>query len=157
MRLKAHLGVFVFLLTWAFSIPSYSQPKVHPAGDGWHMKVDSAMQIIKKYNPEKYELLNQVCDEVSFWISNFSSNGINDGVRSIYIANKDVQLNSINNLACVLVHESLHLYIIQRSIKLDKKAEEKACYLYELEFLNKLPNPEPWLIENTKTKIKLYS
>ena len=115
------------------------------------------MNIIKQYDPEKYALLLEVCDEIGFWVSDFSSNGINKGVSSIYVANKDIRLNSINNLACVLVHESLHLYILQKSIKLGGKQEERACYLYELEFINKLPNPEPWLIENTKTKIKLYS
>jgi hypothetical protein len=147
----------IFLFAFLFPLLVSAQPKVHPAGDGWHLKVDSAMNIIKKYDPEKYELLLEVCDEIGFWVSNFSSNGINNGVSSIYVANKDIHLNSINNLACVLVHESLHLYILKKSIKLGKKQEEKTCYLYELEFLNKLPNPEPWLIENTKTKIKLYS
>lgn len=133
MKLKANLGIFVFLFSWVFSIPLYSQPKVHIAGDGWHLKVDSAIQIIKKYDFEKYTLLIGVCDEVSFWISNFSSNGINDGVRSIYIANKDVHLNSINNLACVLVHESLHFYILQKSIELNittvRELERQLCSL----------------------------
>lgn len=142
---------------WTLPMCSFAQIKVHPAGDGWHLKIDSAMKLIEKYDPEKYALLTEVCDEVGFWVSNFSSNGINNGVSSIYVANKDIHLNSINNLACVLVHESLHLYILKKSIRLGKKQEEKTCYLYELEFLNKLPNPEPWLIENTKTKIKLYS
>lgn len=133
MKLKANLGIFVFLFSWVFSIPLYSQPKVHIAGDGRHLKVDSAIQIIKKYDFEKYTLLIGVCDEVSFWISNFSSNGINDGVRSIYIANKDVHLNSINNLACVLVHESLHFYILQKSIELNittvRELERQLCSL----------------------------
>ncbi|MFZ9792533.1 MAG: hypothetical protein ACO3F3_09355 [Gemmataceae bacterium] len=148
---------FFSILLFIFPLFCFGQPKVHPAGDGWHLKVDSAMRIIQKYDPEKYSLLVEVCDEIGFWSGNFSSNGITAGISSIYVASKDIQLNSINNIACVLVHESLHLYILQKSMKIDRKSEEKACYLYELEFLSKLPNPEPWLIENTKTKIKLYS
>ena len=157
MKLKAHMFRLLIIFLCASPLLSFAQPKIHPAGDGWHLKVDSAMNLIKKYDPEKYALILEVCDEIGFWSGNFSSNGINKGVSSIYVANKDIHLNSINNLACVLVHESLHLYILQKSIKLDRKTEEKTCYIYELEFLNRIPNPEPWLIENTETKIKLYS
>ena len=39
----------------------------------------------------------------------------------------------------------------------DNNIEEIICYLYELDFLLKVPNAEPWLINNAKEKILHYS
>ncbi len=71
---------------------------------------------------------------------------------SLYVASKrfhdavkDVQLNSINNLAVVLVHESLHLHVLQKGYIVAPEQEEAWCYRYELTFIDKLKNPEPWL------------
>lgn len=80
-----------------------------------------------------------------------------DGVGKIYISNMDMKIESINNLACVLVHESLHLFFLKKEIKISKKEEERLCYLYELELLNKIPSAESWLIHHTKNKIKQHS
>ena len=72
----------------------------------------------------------------------------------IYISVRDVKLNSINNLASVLVHESFHLYIWKRKFILSPKEEENYCYRYELEHVNKLPNLEPWLKSHVIEQIK---
>ncbi len=64
---------------------------------------------------------------------------------------------SINNIAAILVHESLHLFIKQMYTKLNPNKEETMCYAYELNFLQKIPNVEKWLIDNATTKIKYYS
>lgn len=155
--MKAYIKIFLIFLMWAFSFPSYSQPNIHPAGDGWHIKADSALSIIKKYDPEKYLLLTEVCSEVEFWSSKFSSNEIRNGSGIIYVANSDMKIGSINNLACVLVHESLHLFFLKNGVTVDQKEEEILCYKYELELLNKIPGAEPWLIQHTKDKIKQFS
>ena len=125
---------------------AYSQIKVDKAGDGWQLKIDSALTLIKKVDIEKYQLIDSVCDRVEFWSSGFSSNeGSYGGKGTILVAVKDVQLNSINNLAVVLVHESLHLHVVQKGYIIAPEQEEAWCYRYELDFIDKLKNPEPWL------------
>lgn len=145
----------IFLLAFLSFLPLFGQIKVDKAGDGWDLKVDSALVLIKKTDSVKYALLDSVCSNISFWLSDFSS--CDSEEERIYISVRDVKLNSINNLASVLVHESFHLYIWKRKFILSPKEEENYCYRYELELVNKLPNLEPWLklhvieqIENTQ-------
>ncbi len=147
----------IFVLIFLTSLPLFGQIKVDKAGDGWDLKVDSALTLIKTTDPAKYSLLDSVCSNVSFWLSDFSSCDLEGKEGRIYISVRDVKLNSINNLASVLVHESFHLYIWKRKFILSPKEEENYCYRYELELVNKLPNLEPWLklhvieqIENTQ-------
>jgi hypothetical protein len=91
---------------------------------------------------------------VEFWSSGFSSNDGSYGNKgTILVAVKDVKLNSINNLAVVLVHESLHLHVLQKGYIIPPEQEEAWCYRYELDFINKLENPEPWLKEHAITQL----
>lgn len=143
----------IFVLIFLTSLPLFGQIKVDKAGDGWDLKVDSALTLIKTTDPTKYALLDSVCANVSFWLSDFSSCESEEGGR-IYISVRDVKLNSINNLASVLVHESFHLYIWKRKFILSPKEEENYCYRYELELVNKLPNLEPWLKSHVIEQIK---
>jgi hypothetical protein len=146
----------ILFFTLLFPILCFAQPKIDKAGDGWDLKIDSALSLIKTVDLQKYELLDSVCQEVSFWVSDFSSNELTkEGVGRIYVAVGDVKLNSINNLATVLVHESLHLYFLRKRIELHPVREENLCYLYELEFIEKLPNLEEWLKLNTLRQIQL--
>jgi len=133
---------------------AYAQIKVDKAGDGWDQKIDSALQLIKKTDIEKYQLLDSVCERVEFWSSGFSSNEGSYGNKgTILVAIKDVQLNSINNLAVVLVHESLHLHVLQKGYIIIPEQEEAWCYRYELDFIDKLDNPEPWLKQHAITQL----
>jgi hypothetical protein len=128
---------------------------VDKAGDGWDQKIDSAISLIRETDSAKYSLLESNCSKVSFWVSDFSSNEITQEERGIiYISTKEIGLNSINNLAAVLVHESLHLYLSRKGAKFPVEKEENYCYKYELEFIRKLPNPEPWLVQHTQEQIK---
>jgi len=125
---------------------TFGQIKIDKAGNGWDLKIDSALQLIKKVDIEKYQLIDSVCERVEFWSSGFSSNEGSYGKKgTILVAVKDVQLNSINNLAVVLVHESLHLHVLQKGYIVAPEQEEAWCYRYELTFIDKLKNPEPWL------------
>lgn len=138
------------------TLPSllFSQIKIDKAGDGWDSKIDSALQLIKKTDIEKYQLLDSVCDKVEFWSSSFSSNEGKYGEKGIIlVAVKDVQLNSINNLAVVLVHESLHLHVLQKGYIIIPEQEEAWCYRYELDFIDKLHNPESWLKQHAITQL----
>jgi hypothetical protein len=132
-----------------FPISCYSQISIDKAGDGWDLKVDSAITLIKKVDPEKARVLDSVCNRIEFWQGGFSTNSGTYGNKgTILVSVKDVNLNSINNLAAVLVHESLHLLFLQKGIVLTSAKEEMYCYRYEYEFILKLDNPEPWLIQH---------
>ena len=144
------------LLLILLTLPNFlfSQIVIDKAGDGWDSKIDSALQLIKKTDIEKYQLLDSVCGKVEFWSSGFSSNEGSYGKKgTILVAVKDVQLNSINNLAVVLVHESLHLHVLQKGFIIIPEQEEAWCYRYELDFINKLHNPEPWLKQHAITQL----
>lgn len=143
----------LFLLLLLIPFTSSGQIRIDKAGDGWDLKIDSALTVVKQTDPQKFQLLDSVCQEVSFWISDFSSNELVENKGRIYVSVKDVKLG-INNLACVLVHESLHLYFLREGVQLTPTEEENYCYRYELEFIQKLTNPEPWLKENALKHIQ---
>lgn len=146
-------GLFLTSLLFITNL-AYSQIKIDKAGNGWDLKIDSALQLIKKTDTEKYQLLDSVCERVEFWSSGFSSNEGSYGKKgTILVAIKDVQLNSINNLAVVLVHESLHLHVLQKGYIIIPEQEEAWCYRYELDFIDKLDNPEPWLKQHAITQL----
>lgn len=148
------MRTLVLLVSFLLASFSYAQIEVSKVGDGWDKKVDSALMLIKKTDIEKYQLIDSVCEKVDFWISGFSSNEGSYGTKgTILISVKDVQLNSINNLAVVLVHESLHLHVLQKGYIIIPEQEEAWCYRYELDFINKLSNPEPWLKEHAITQL----
>jgi hypothetical protein len=143
----------LFSLLIILSVPCFSQIKIDKAGDGWDLKVDSAIQLIRRVDIDKYRMLDTNCYQISFMISPYSSCSLEHGLGHIYIAVNDMKLNSINNIAVVLVHESLHLYIAKKGIELIPAKEETFCYMYELNFIEKLTNPEPWLIEHALNNI----
>jgi hypothetical protein len=145
----------VISLLILLTVPCKAQV-VAKAGDGWDLKVDSAIQLIKTADSSKYALFVKVCSRVDFWKSSFSSTAIIEGDYAILVADADIKLNSINNLAAVLVHESLHLMFAQQGVGLTEKEEEYRCYVYELSFIKKLPTPEPWLTANIYEKMQLY-
>jgi hypothetical protein len=147
--------VCLFLIIYPLSL--FSQIKIDKAGDGWDLKIDSALQLIKKTDIVKYNLIDSVCTSISFWVSEFSSCELTDSTGVIYVSTKDVKLNSINNLAAVLVHESFHLYLQKKGTILTTNQEEYFCYYYELGLINKLSNVEDWLIQHTKQQIINYS
>lgn len=132
----------IVLIFTLLSLPVFSQIKIDDVGDGWKYKVDSALNLIKKTDPEVYKQVTSNCNYITYWIGNFSST---QDSSTILISTKDINIGSINNLACVIVHESHHLYFRRNNIKMTEKEEELACYMFEYEFLKKIPNPEHWL------------
>ena len=149
--MKKLLSVLLFLF---ISIYSFGQLKITDVGDGWKNKVDSALKIIQTYDIEKYNVILETCTLIGYWNESFSTT---EGDSVILISTKDISNESINNIAAILVHESMHLYIKQLYAQVNPNREETICYVYELNFLYKVPNVEPWLIENTTSKIKYYS
>lgn len=146
-------GLFLTCMLFITNL-AFGQIKIDKAGNGWDLKIDSALQLIKEVDIEKYQLIDSVCGRVEFWSSGFSSNEGSYGNKgTILVAVKDVQLNSINNLAVVLVHESLHLHVLQKGYIIAPEQEEAWCYRYELTFIDKLKNPEPWLKQHAITQL----
>lgn len=148
------MRLFFLLLFVVLFTPVYSQVKIDDVGDGWKLRVDSAVALIRNTDSDKYGLLIKVCDHVSYWNGGFST--IEDS-STILITQKDMLYGSINNIAAIIIHESKHLYYLRNKISLTPHEEELRCYKYELSFLIKVPNVEPWLVDNAKDKIRLFS
>jgi hypothetical protein len=139
--------LFILALLPTFT---YGQITVDKAGDGWDLKIDSAITLIKQTDTNYYNLLINYCDHIEIWNERFSSNEPYKNKRGVILVSvADIKLNSINNLAAVLVHESAHLGFRSKNITLNEKDEERFCYSYELAFIKKLPNLEAWLLEHT--------
>ena len=141
---------FVVLFLVLFNYNVVGQIKVDNVGDGWVEKVNQAITLIKKVDSEKYDKLIEVCDHITFWNGKFSTTEDN---HTIMISQTDIMNGSINNVAAVLVHESRHLYFRKLGIKMDEIDEETMAYIYELDFLIKIPGVEKYLIDNAKRGI----
>lgn len=140
-----------FLLSILVVLPSIAQAqiKVDKAGDGWDLKIDSAIVLIKQIDTNYYNVLVEYCQRVEIWNEKFSSNEWKNNSGTILVSVADIKLNSINNLAAVLVHESAHLRFRKWNRPISEEDEEGFCYGYELYFLNLIPNVEPWLLDHT--------
>lgn len=146
--------LFIFLLS-LFCNTSFSQIKIDKAGDKWELQIDSALRVIAKYDPKKRAMVDSVCKRISVWANNISSNELDEnGNGVILVSSGDLKLKNINDIAAVIVHESLHLYFKKHNaVFTSEDAEEIRCYKYELDFLMCLPNPEPWLIKHAVDQI----
>ena len=143
------------LITFLFLIPtlSFGQINIQDVGDGWKNKVDSAIALIKKTDTLSYQILMENCKDVEFIIGKYSTT---KPPYTIAITTKDMSLNSINNIAAVLIHESYHLFIYNNKIIYSQNEEEAVCYEKEYEFLCKLPDVEDWLFLNAMNNVILY-
>ena len=134
-----------------------SQINIHKAGDGWDSIVKQAIILIKNTSPTHYKMLVEHVDIIEFWNEDYSSNNIVDGKGVIVVSSKDIKLNSLNNIAAVLVHETYHLHLMAMPYILSGHEEEYQAYSFELKFLKLLPNVEPDLLAYTKEQVKLWN
>jgi hypothetical protein len=141
---------FLFLLVFFYNNIVVGQIKIDDVGDGWALKVNQAISLIKKVDSEKYDKLIEVCNHVTFWNGKFSTT---EDEHTIMISQTDIMNGSVNNVAAVLVHESRHLYFRKLGIKMNEIDEETMAYIYELDFLIKVPGVEKYLIDNAKRGI----
>jgi hypothetical protein len=139
--------LFLFLTIISHSL--FSQIKIDQSGEGWKEMVESAMLLIEKTDPEKYEHLKNNVTKIGFWAGSYSSS---EGTE-IVISRDDILLNSVENIACVLIHEAKHIEL--RNSKMSLGDEECVCYLYELEFIKKLNDPK-FLLENCLLRLNQY-
>jgi hypothetical protein len=136
-----------------FSINLFGQIKIDDIGDNWKSRVDSALTLIKTYDSVKYGVINKYCKHITFWNGTFSTL---ENQETIMIAQRDMIGGSINNIAAAIVHESFHMYRWNNNLERGMNIEECLGYTYELEFLMKIPNVEPFLIEHAKEMIEFY-
>lgn len=143
----------VICLALLFAGEVHAQIKVPDVGDNWKAKVDSAVAKIKVYDEVSYRTLLDNCKNIEFIIAGASTT---QPPNTIAISVNDMRLNSVNNIAAILVHESYHLYVFNQCIKLTPNREEYLAYSVEYEFLCKLPDLEDWLFENSINRLLYY-
>ena len=142
--------IFSVLLIFNLTLVN-AQIIIDKGGDNWSVQVDSALAIIKRTSPSHWKMVEESCSQISMWNGKFSTTqpGKDSAKGTIVISRDDFKLNSINNIAAVIVHESKHLWISRNHINyISGNAEEADCYLWELEFLQMIPNVEQWLIQH---------
>lgn len=137
------------LILTIFSFTLFSQVRVDQSGEGWKEMVDSAIILIKRTDTSAYNHLIKHCTKIGFWNGDYSSNERTE----IFVSRSDILLGSIENISCILIHESKHLEL--RSAGLSLQEEECICYNYELEFIKKLKNVE-WLKQNCELRLNQY-
>jgi len=123
----------------------FGQIKIDQVGDNWEPQVVQALELIKITDTIKYNLVLKHCKKISFWSGAFSTV---EGENTVTIARGDMELNSIENIACIIVHESKHLEIIQLKLEFPLQYEECICYLWEMNFIEKMQGEPDWIREN---------
>lgn len=130
-----------------------SQIRIDDVGDGWKNYIQKSIDLIQNVDSLKYQRLISTCNHIGYWNGTYST--IEDS--TILISNRDARSGNIHNIAAALVHESMHLYIKQQKYTLSIIKEEITCYLYELDFLLRIPNVEPWLIQHIITQLEILN
>jgi hypothetical protein len=133
---------------------AFSQIRIDDIGDGWKAKVEQALTVIQQTDCEKYDLLMTTCKHISYSTATFATT---ESGTTILIPRREMVVGNINDIAAALVHESLHLYMLQNKLIMPEADEEVLCYAYELEFLLQIPGVETWLLEHARKQIAYFS
>lgn len=144
--------LFTFISCFAM-LNGNSQIKVDKAGNFWDKEVYKALALIKEIDSTTYNYVQDNVDRISFWNENYNTFEIVGGKRILLIS-AQIMDKSLNNLSSTIVHESYHSCHAIDNAKPCK--EELDAYLFELSFLFKVKNTEPWLIEFVYDKIRYY-
>lgn len=140
-----HLIVILMMLP----VAAFSQIQVDDVGEGWKARVDSALVMIQQTSPEAWALIDTNVAKVEFWLGDRSSTvPASHGKKgTILLAVDEIELG-VYNIAAVIVHESIHLHMWRKGIKLPAIQEEITAYCWELMFLTRLPGCPAWLEYN---------
>ena len=133
----------VFLLYFFCFSKCFGQIKIDGGFSDWENLVRKSIELVKQIDSTYHQTLVTNCKRISFWNGPYSTTED----KSIVISILDLKSESVNNIACVLVHESKHLELIQTK-SLTQSEEECIAYRYELDFITKLKNPELYLNKN---------
>jgi hypothetical protein len=143
------LGFFILFNLFNVS----AQINIDDVGDNWKQTVTRAIENVKQTDSLRYNILINTCTKVSFWNGDYSTT--EDG-NTILISQKDMKLNSLNNISAVLVHESYHLWVKKLKFQHEKRVEELLAYIYEQDFLSSIPNVEDYLLKHVDNMIEFY-
>jgi hypothetical protein len=133
---------------------TFGQIRIDDVGDGWKSKVEQALQVVQQTDCEKYEMIVSTCTHISYSTANFATT---ESGNTILIPRREIMAGNINDIAAILVHESLHLYILKTKMTMPEADEELLCYAYELEFLLQIPGVEQWLLDHARKQIAYFS
>ena len=133
---------------------TFGQIRIDDVGDGWKNKVEQALQVVQQTDCEKYEMIVSTCTHISYSTANFATT---ESGNTILIPRREIMAGNINDIAAILVHESLHLYILKTKMVMPEADEELLCYAYELEFLLQIPQVETWLLDHARKQIAYFS
>jgi len=133
---------------------TFGQIRIDDVGDGWKGKVEQALQVVQQTDCEKYEMIVATCTHISYSTANFATT---ESGNTILIPRREIVVGNINDIAAILVHESLHLYMLQTKMMMPEADEELLCYAYELEFLLQIPGVEQWLLDHARKQIAYFS
>jgi len=141
---KVYFLISLLLLDFVYILDTKAQITIDDM-NGWKPKVESAIQLIQQTDIAKYNTVMKNCKHIGYWAGSTST--IEDST-TILISNIDMKNGSVNDIAAAIVHESKHLYYINTKSVLEINTEEISAYQYELEFINQIPNVEPYLIQH---------
>ena len=141
----------VFLLYFFCFSKCFGQIKIDGGFSDWENLVRKSIELVEETDSTYYQTLMKNCKRISFWNGPYSTTED----KSIVISILDLKSESVNNIACVLVHESKHLELIQTK-SLTQSEEECIAYRYELDFITKLKNPEPYLNKNCLEYLNMF-
>ena len=133
---------------------TFGQPRIDDIGDNWKGIVEQALLVVQQTDCEKYEMIMSTCTHVSYSTANFATT---ESGNTILIPRREIVVGNINDIAAILVHESLHLYMLQTNLTMPEADEELLCYAYELEFLLQIPGVEQWLLDHARKQIAYFS
>ena len=141
----------VFILYFFCFHKCFGQIEIDGGFSEWENLVKKSIELVKQTDSSYHQTLVKNCKRISFWNGPYSTTED----KSIVISILDLKSESANNIACVLVHESKHLELIQTK-SLTQSEEECIAYRYELDFITKLKNPEPYLNKNCLEYLKKF-
>ena len=129
------MKLWLFFLSFIPFI-TFSQIRIDDVGDGWKAQVEQALQLIKNVDSNKYEVVMEYCDHISYALTPYSTT---EAGHVILLSTAEMHRGNVYDIATAIVHESLHLYFQRHPIGLDPNDEEALCYAYEIEFLKQIP------------------
>jgi len=141
----------VFILYFFCFHKCFGQIEIDGGFSEWENLVKKSIELVKQTDSSYHQTLVKNCKRISFWNGLYSTTED----KSIVISILDLKSESANNIACVLVHESKHLELVQTK-SLTQSEEECIAYRYELDFIRKLKNPEPYLNKNCLEYLKKF-
>ena len=141
----------VFILYFFCFHKCFGQIEIDGGFSEWENLVKKSIELVKQTDSSYHQTLVKNCKRISFWNGLYSTTED----KSIVISILDLKSESANNIACVLVHESKHLELVQTK-SLTQSEEECIAYKYELDFIRKLKNPEPYLNKNCLEYLKKF-